>query len=104
MQRRFFFSICAMLLVLSACSKLESSKYRSKKNDTLATKEIAENVVIDYTDSGLLKAKIKSALLVAVKHVREIMERLKAICSASTASVTKIKSAWLCGAMCGCSI
>jgi len=71
MQRRFFFSICAMLLVLSACSKLESSKYRSKKNDTLATKEIAENVVIDYTDSGLLKAKIKSALLVAVKHVRE---------------------------------
>ncbi len=60
-----------LMSLLTSCSKLETSKYRSKKNDTLATKEIAENAVIEYTDSGLLKAKIKSALLVAVKHVRE---------------------------------
>jgi LPS export ABC transporter protein LptC len=71
MHTQFAVLFSLLLVWLTSCSNLETSKYRSKKNDTLATKEIAENVVIEYTDSGLLKAKVKSPLLVAVKHVRE---------------------------------
>ena len=71
MQIRYSIFIMVMMFALTSCTKLETSKYRSKKNDTLATKEIAENVVIEYTDSGLLKAKIKSPLLLAMKNVRD---------------------------------
>jgi LPS export ABC transporter protein LptC len=71
MRTLYLFFLLLTIQYLASCNKMETSKYRSKKNDTLATKEIAENVVIEYTDSGLLKAKIKSPLLVAVKQVRQ---------------------------------
>lgn len=64
-------SLLLALIPFLACSRLETANYRSKKHDSVATREIAENVTIEYTDSGLLKARIKSTELVAVKNVRE---------------------------------
>jgi LPS export ABC transporter protein LptC len=63
-----------MLLSVSlfACSRLKVDTYRSKKNyDSVATKETAENVVIEYTDSGLLKAKITTPLMLGVKKIKD---------------------------------
>lgn len=58
-------------LFIAACNKLNTDSYRSKKHDSVATRETAENVTIEYTDSGLLRARIITPQLVAVKNVRE---------------------------------
>lgn len=62
--------IVLVIFVISACNNLKTESYRSKKNDSIAMKEIAENVTVDYTDSGLMRAKIKSAQMIAVKNVK----------------------------------
>lgn len=63
-----------LLILLSllwvACSEKPGGSYRSKKTDSIATRETAENVTIEYTDSGLLKAIIESPVMVGVKNVR----------------------------------
>lgn len=63
-----------LLIMLSllwvACSEKPGGSYRSKKTDSIATRETAENVTIEYTDSGLLKAIIESPVMVGVKNVR----------------------------------
>jgi LPS export ABC transporter protein LptC len=56
---------------LFSCSNLDTGNYRSKKQDSTATRETAENVTIEYTDSGLLKALVKAPLMVGVKQVRK---------------------------------
>lgn len=61
-----------ILFSLVACNRLKSDTYRSRKSfDSVATKETAEKVVIEYTDSGLLKARITTPLMVGVKKIRE---------------------------------
>lgn len=61
-----------ILTGLFACNHLKTDSYRSKRsNDSLASKETAEDVHIEYTDSGLLKARINALLMVGVKHVKE---------------------------------
>lgn len=62
--------IALLLWSVSGCNNLKTESYRSKKNDTIAMKETAENVTVDYTDSGLLRARIRSPKMVAVKNVR----------------------------------
>lgn len=53
-----------------ACSEKPGGSYRSKKPDSIATRETAENVTIEYTDSGILKAVIESPVMIGVKNVR----------------------------------
>ena len=57
-------------LVWVACSEKPGGSYRSKKTDSIATRETAENVTIEYTDSGILKAVIESPVMIGVKNVR----------------------------------
>lgn len=60
------------LLILFSCSRMKVDSYRSKKNyDSIASRETAEKVTIDYTDSGLLRARVRTPLMVGVKRVRE---------------------------------
>jgi LPS export ABC transporter protein LptC len=66
---RLFFILFFSLFIVS-CSNRDTEKYRSKKHDAAASREIAENVTIEYTDSGLLKARVKSPQMVAVKQVK----------------------------------
>ena len=66
---RFFIIVLAVLFWMG-CSEKPSSNYRSKKKDSVATRETAENVTIEYTDSGLLKAIIESPVMIGVKNVR----------------------------------
>lgn len=68
---RIFF-IFSLFIFITSCSRVPTNTYRSKKNyDSISSKEIAEKVLIEYTDSGLLKAKIKTPLMVGVKKVAE---------------------------------
>ncbi len=65
---------------LLGCTELETSAYRNKKRDSIVTKEYAEKVSIDYTDSGKIRARVFSPLLVAVKQVqRPYMEMNKGL-------------------------
>jgi LPS export ABC transporter protein LptC len=59
-----------LFLVWSACSEKPGGSYRSKKTDSIATRETAENVTIEYTDSGVLKAIVESPEMIGVKNVR----------------------------------
>jgi LPS export ABC transporter protein LptC len=60
----------SLFLVWSACSEKPGGSYRSKKTDSIATRETAENVTIEYTDSGILKAIVESPEMIGVKNVR----------------------------------
>lgn len=54
---------------LSSCTELDTNIYRRKRaQDSIVTREFAEKVTIEYTDSGFLKARIFSPILVAVKQ------------------------------------
>ncbi|MBL7811987.1 MAG: LPS export ABC transporter periplasmic protein LptC [Bacteroidetes bacterium] len=66
-----FIVLLTGFVLLTSCNNLKTDTYRSKRKDSIATRENAENVTIEYTDSGLLRARIQSKLMVAVKHVRE---------------------------------
>lgn len=57
-------------LLWVSCSEKPGGSYRSKKTDSIATRETAENVTIEYTDSGILKAVIESPVMIGVKNVR----------------------------------
>jgi LPS export ABC transporter protein LptC len=58
-----------MLIFLGSCSDLDTSAYRRKRSqDSMVTREFAEKVTIEYTDSGRLRARIFSPILVAVKQ------------------------------------
>ena len=65
---------------LLGCTELDTSVYRNKKRDSIVTKEYAEKVSIDYTDSGKIRARVFSPILVAVKQVqRPYMEMNKGL-------------------------
>jgi LPS export ABC transporter protein LptC len=54
---------------LSSCTELDTNIYKRKRaQDSIVTREFAEKVTIEYTDSGFLKARIFSPILVAVKQ------------------------------------
>lgn len=53
-----------------SCSNRETNEYRSNKTDSFSSKETAETVTIEYTDSGLLKAKVNAPIMVGVKKAR----------------------------------
>ncbi len=78
-MKRPLIILCFSLIIIS-CGK-NSVKYRAlSKKDSLAGKEIAEKVEIEYTDSGFLKAKIKTPLMIAVKTQKDpFMEMPKGI-------------------------
>jgi LPS export ABC transporter protein LptC len=56
---------------LFGCTELDTAAYRNKRRDSIVTKEFAEKISIDYTDSGRIRARVFSPLLVAVKQVRK---------------------------------
>ncbi len=63
-----FYGILLMIILLG-CTDLETSAYRRKRSqDSMVTREFAEKVTIEYTDSGRLRARIFSPILVAVKQ------------------------------------
>ncbi|MBS3915071.1 MAG: LPS export ABC transporter periplasmic protein LptC [Bacteroidetes bacterium] len=62
--------ILILPVLIISCSNRDTEKYRSKKLDAAASREVADNVTIEYTDSGFLKAKVKSPQMVAVKQVK----------------------------------
>jgi LPS export ABC transporter protein LptC len=72
---------CVFLFVgLLGCTELETSAYINKKRDSIVTKEYAEKISIDYTDSGKIRARVFSPLLVAVKQIqRPYMEMNKGL-------------------------
>lgn len=58
-----------LVFAVVACSDLDTSAYRRKRTqDSIATCEYAEKVTIEYTDSGYLRARVFSPVLVAVKQ------------------------------------
>jgi LPS export ABC transporter protein LptC len=73
--------LCVFLFVgLLGCTELETSAYRIKKRDSIVTKEYAEKISIDYTDSGKIRARVFSPILVAVKQIqRPYMEMNKGL-------------------------
>jgi len=52
----------------SSCTHDVEQPSNSRRTDSMVTREYAEKVTIEYTDSGFLKARIFSPLLVAVKQ------------------------------------
>jgi LPS export ABC transporter protein LptC len=72
--------IVFLFVGLLGCTELETSAYRNKKRDSIVTKEYAEKISIDYTDSGKIRARVFSPLLVAVKQIqRPYMEMNKGL-------------------------
>jgi LPS export ABC transporter protein LptC len=62
-------SLLMFVFTVVACSDLDTSAYRRKRTqDSIATREYAEKVTIEYTDSGYLRARVFSPVLVAVKQ------------------------------------
>ena len=62
-------SLVFLVFAAFACSDLDTSAYRRKRGqDSIATREYAEKVTIEYTDSGYLRARVFSPVLVAVKQ------------------------------------
>lgn len=59
-----------VLPLLISCSQIDSGNYRSRPTDSLVSKEVAESVTIEYTDSGLKRALVKSPVMVGVKRPR----------------------------------
>lgn len=63
---------CLLLLVLLAsCTKFSNKELRSRGRDTVQAKEVAEQVDISYTDSGKLKAKLHTPVMVGIKQSAE---------------------------------
>ncbi len=52
---------------LSSCSEA-AKNYKPTKKDTLSLNEYAETITIEFTDSGLLRARMFSPLLIASKN------------------------------------
>ena len=62
-------SFAFLVFAAFSCSDLDTSAYRRKRGqDSIATREYAEKVTIEYTDSGYLRARVFSPVLVAVKQ------------------------------------
>ncbi len=79
-MRGIGFFIVFPFVGLLGCTELETSAYRNKKRDSIVTKEYAEKISIDYTDSGKIRARVFSPLLVAVKQIqRPYMEMNKGL-------------------------
>ncbi len=79
-MRGIGFFIVFLFVGLLGCTELETSAYRNKKRDSIVTKEYAEKISIDYTDSGKIRARVFSPLLVAVKQIqRPYMEMNKGL-------------------------
>ena len=64
------FLLAILCCSIWSCSQIDSGDYRSKKTDSLITREIAENVSIEYTDSGLRRAALRTPLMVGVKKIK----------------------------------
>jgi len=73
-KMKFSLGILAFVFLLlggsTSCSneKLYGTKKDASKLDSVVTKEFAEKVTIEYTDSGFLRARVFSPLLTAVKR------------------------------------
>jgi len=76
-KRHSHSDIYGMILVLSlfvfsgiqtSCTHDVALSSNNRKTDSMVTREYAEKVTIEYTDSGFLKARIFSPILVAVKQ------------------------------------
>ena len=52
----FLFAFVGLL----GCTELDTAAYRNKRRDSIVTKEFAEKVSIDYTDSGRIRARVFS--------------------------------------------
>jgi LPS export ABC transporter protein LptC len=56
--------------VFSSCSEA-AKNFKPTKKDTLSLNEYAETVTIEFTDSGLLRARMFSPLLIASKNSKK---------------------------------
>jgi len=75
--KKVFFGFL-VLWGLSSCTELDTNIYRRKRaQDSIVTREFAEKVTIEYTDSGFLKARIFSPILVAVKQTNNPYVEMK---------------------------
>lgn len=67
----FSLSVVLFALLPTGCGNLDKKKYYRKQNDSNQSAEITENVTIEYTDSGHLRARVKCKILKGVKDVKE---------------------------------
>ena len=58
--------LCLILLFASCSETVKTSKIKNK-NKEFSAQEFAEKVTIEYTDSGLLRARVFSPILTAIK-------------------------------------
>lgn len=58
--------LCLILLFASCSEMVKTSKIKNKNKEFFA-QEYAEKVTIEYTDSGLLRARVFSPILTAIK-------------------------------------
>lgn len=64
-----FLSILIVIFgIQTSCTHDAIQPSNNRRTDSMVTREYAEKVTIEYTDSGFLKARIFSPLLVAVKQ------------------------------------
>ena len=72
-KNRNTFSVVALILtgiILATSCNSETiyGKDREQSTDSIVTKEFAEKVTIEYTDSGFLRARVFSPLVTAIKQ------------------------------------
>ncbi|MEY3983841.1 MAG: hypothetical protein RL160_1400 [Bacteroidota bacterium] len=60
-----------LLLAFASCTKFTNKELRTRSRDTVQAKEVAEQVDISYTDSGKLKAKLHTPVMVGIKQSAE---------------------------------
>lgn len=68
MNKIIVFSL--LVFLFCSCSSRETNQYRTQKTDSFSTKETAETVTIEYTDSGILKARVLAPEMIGMKKVR----------------------------------
>lgn len=64
-------SCLLFLFALASCTKFSNTELRNRGRDTVQAKEVAEQVDISYTDSGRLKAKLHTPLMIGIKQTAE---------------------------------
>lgn len=87
--------LLAGIFLLTSCVELEKSKYYTRHKDSGQLKESTENVTISYTDSGKLKAQIKSPLLSAVKDVSDPFLEMSKGLAVDFFDDNRVRKSWL---------
>lgn len=90
-----FFVLLPMLFCLASCGELDKKKYFSRHKDSGQLKETTENVTITYTDSGNIKAQIKSPILTAIKDVKDPFIEMPKGIDANFYDNNKVLKSWL---------